>query len=370
MVAACALTCAVLAGCAGHTARVTSGTTGALDRPGAVTEELILAYAARASSSHNAQPWRIVTAAPGTLKLVAERSRYLPAVDPGNREMFLSFGAFLETLDQAARALGHVAAITVTAGTREADEIATILLVGSGERRDAAVLNLIASAHTPKGHLGTEPLDAQTLRDLGVRESGPLRYLLPDSEGMRWVREQTPKASLQQAWREPAQEELAAFLHFSKWSARQAGYGLTPEMMEIGPVARFFWYTFMSPKSVLSRSFRDSIVGVTAGQLEHCAGAIILTSPDITPAALIETGRLYERLKLSAFARGIGVHPLSSLLEEDPWKQVVDTALESERPVQLILRTGRLLEELPDFQTDAITSASIRMRPEQFVSIR
>ena len=55
----------------------------------------ILAYAARASSSHNAQPWRIEVAGPSSLRLLADRSRYLPVVDPDNREMFLSFGAFL-----------------------------------------------------------------------------------------------------------------------------------------------------------------------------------------------------------------------------------------------------------------------------------
>jgi hypothetical protein len=63
----------------------------------------ILSYSARASSSHNAQPWRIEISERDTLRLIADRSRYLPAVDPENREMLLSFGAFLETLDQAAR---------------------------------------------------------------------------------------------------------------------------------------------------------------------------------------------------------------------------------------------------------------------------
>ena len=85
---------------------------------------------------------------------------------------------------------------------------------------------------------------------------------------------------------------------------------------------------------------------------------------------LAPAGRLYQRLKLAAFARGIGVHPLPSLLEEDPWKQRADHALGSDRPVQFILRVGRLSRELPSFQTNAITNASIRMKPERFVSVR
>ncbi|MBN1838082.1 MAG: hypothetical protein JW820_19645, partial [Spirochaetales bacterium] len=133
------------------------------------------------------------------------------------------------------------------------------------------------------------------------------------------------------------------------------------------PAARFFWYTFMSPKSALSGSFRNSIEGITARQLDACAGLFLLTSPDDSPEALIEAGRAYQRLKLAAFRRGVGVHPISALLEEEPWKRDAGCMLGSYRPVQFILRTGRLERELPDFQTDALTSASIRMRPEQFV---
>jgi hypothetical protein len=140
-------------------------------------------------------------------------------------------------------------------------------------------------------------------------------------------------------------------------------------MMEVAPIGRFFWYAFMTPKSALSKSFRNSIEGITAGQLENCAGIFVLSSTDYSPSALIEAGRRYQRLKLAAFGRGIGIHPLSSLLEEEAWMEQVESKFTRDRPVQFILRTGRLRRELPDFESDAITSASIRMKPEQFISI-
>jgi hypothetical protein len=43
--------------------------------------------------------WRIAVEGPGFLKLQAERSGYLPAVDPSNREMFLSFGLTPEMME-------------------------------------------------------------------------------------------------------------------------------------------------------------------------------------------------------------------------------------------------------------------------------
>lgn len=366
-----AVTIAVMIACAVHPNARTGGAQpvrGPADQMDPEIRE-ILSLAAGASSSHNAQPWRVEISGSGLLTLRAEPDRYLPAADPENREMFLSFGAFLETLDTAARALGYATEISILADALGAAEIAAIRLEKIEERRDTATVNLLASVYTPKGDLGTDALDPGTIGELETGQTAQLRYLPADSAGFQWVRGQTPAASLQQAWRDPVQEELAQFLHFSKRSARKAGYGLTPEMMEVPPVGRFFWYTFMSRKSALSKSFRDSIEGITADQLDNCAGVFILSSADLSPSALIEAGRQYQRLKLSAFRQGIGIHPLSSLLEEEPWKEQVDSKFQSDRPVQFILRTGRLQGELPDFESDAITSASIRMRPEQFVSM-
>ena len=329
----------------------------------------ILAYAARASSSHNAQPWKIEAAGTHSLELSADRSRYLPAVDPTNREMFLSFGAFLETLDQAAKALGYRAAITVLTESTGDTRIATIDLEAKAQRRDEATLNLLTSLYTPKGALGTEPLEAAEIQLLGADRDSTLRYLPRDSDAFRWIAEQTPKASLQQAWRDPVQEELAGFMHFSRRTARETGYGLTPEMMEMAPLGRLFWYTFMSRKSTMSKPFRNGIEGITAKQLARCAGAIIITSADRSPSALIEAGRRYQHLKIAAFRLGLGVHPLSSLLEEEPWQHQIESRLGSDRAIQFILRTGRLQRPIPDFQADALTSASIRMKPEQFVTL-
>lgn len=43
--------------------------------------EEVLSFASRASSSHNAQPWKIRMISPDTLKLQADTSRYIPEVE-------------------------------------------------------------------------------------------------------------------------------------------------------------------------------------------------------------------------------------------------------------------------------------------------
>ena len=58
--------------------------------------------ASRSPSGHNAQPWTLVRSGEHGLVLRSEQSRWLPMVDPANRELLLSFGALIETIRQAA----------------------------------------------------------------------------------------------------------------------------------------------------------------------------------------------------------------------------------------------------------------------------
>ena len=61
----------------------------------------ILEFATLAPSGHNAQPWCVkasALAAGVDLRIGSDRSRWLAKVDPANRELALSIGAFLENL--------------------------------------------------------------------------------------------------------------------------------------------------------------------------------------------------------------------------------------------------------------------------------
>ena len=176
------LTLAVMLACAVHPGSRNVGDQEVTEPADQIDPEIreILSLAAVASSSHNAQPWRVEISDSGLLTLLAEPDRYLPAVDPENREMFLSFGAFLETLDTSARALGYATEISILAHSLEATEIATIRLKKLEERRDTATINLLASVYTPKGDLGTDPLDRGTIMELEAGQTGRLRYLPAD----------------------------------------------------------------------------------------------------------------------------------------------------------------------------------------------
>ena len=66
----------------------------------------ILTEALRAPSAHNAQPWRLVPLGPDRVELHYDHLDYLP-FDPDDRDAYLAFGAFYETLSLAAQRHGY-----------------------------------------------------------------------------------------------------------------------------------------------------------------------------------------------------------------------------------------------------------------------
>lgn len=80
----------------------------------------ILYYGSLAPSGHNSQPWVVRVLSQNEWIIGVDPDRRLPAVDPGNREVMLSLGAFAENL-------------SIAAGTFCAEDRLFEYLPGSGE---------------------------------------------------------------------------------------------------------------------------------------------------------------------------------------------------------------------------------------------
>ena len=70
-------------------------------------EQEILDLASLAPSGHNTQPWFVRYLAPYHWIIGNDKSKWLPAVDPNQRETILSIGAFLQNLEYAANSFGY-----------------------------------------------------------------------------------------------------------------------------------------------------------------------------------------------------------------------------------------------------------------------
>ena len=172
-------------------------------------------------------------------------------------------------------------------------------------------------------------------------------YFPPDAPQDRFLREGLLAANRQQTDRDVAQAELADWIRWSDGEAKDKRDGLTPEGMEINGFAGWYVRHFFSRNEVLTTGFKEKGLAQVAEQVNRHGGWLVLTSQDSSVAELLESGRRFQRMFLRVRDRNIAVHPMTQMLEEAPWKDLVAAELGVAGPVQFILRVG-YLERYPD----------------------
>ncbi len=302
-------------------------------------EEQILACAALAPSSHNTQPWTVRIAEKRRWIVGVDPSRKLPAVDPANRELALSMGAFLENLSQAAIASGLAAEMDVLSPARDASELCAVRLAPAAGG-DARAIERIRSRATVRKGYGNEPIRAGDRTALEDFHPGSATFFPARSREAGWLADATVEAFRQQSWRDDAQAELATWIRFSGEEIERHADGLTPATMGAGALVRFYMAHLMDQQSVMGRSFREAGIEAAAGQARQGAGWLVVTSRDESTRALLETGMRFQRMTLRLRERKLAAHPMSQALEEDPWRSGIAKELGLTGVPQLVLRVG------------------------------
>jgi hypothetical protein len=309
------------------------------------THKAILYYASLAPSGHNCQPWRVRIEAPGIWVVEADFDRELPAVDPHNRELLLSLGAFVENLSLAAGAMGLSSDTEVTAKTFTDRDVVRILL-RKGQPTDYPIQRLklrrtVRHGQEPKELKGS---DVNALsKPLGDR----LFYFPRGSSHADCIRDAAVENYRIQTQRDDAQQELVRWLRLSDQDARCHYDGLTTEGMEIEGLKGWFVRQFVRPDDFLTARYRQRGIDLTADLAQQGGGWFIVTSPGTTVEDLINTGRRFERMALSARERGIGIHPMTQILEEPQGIEQIIANHSNHIFPQFVLRVG-YLEKYPD----------------------
>ncbi len=302
-------------------------------------EERVLAHAALAPSGHNTQPWAVRIHERRRWSIGVDPGRRLPAVDPANRELALSIGAFVENLAVAANASGLAAEVEVRSAARDAPELLAVRLIATarGDERD---LERIRLRRTVRKGYRSDPIRPEDLKAIAEPYGGGAAWFPAGSREARWLVEAELEAFRKQTWRDDAQSELGGWIRFSGEEIERHRDGLTPAAMEAGALAAFYMRHFMDRDSVLERRFRDAGIDGTAKQVFEGAGWLVVTSPDESAATLIETGRRFERMALRMRERKLASHPMSQTLEEEPWRLQVAKELALSAAPQFVLRVG------------------------------
>ncbi|SDE66779.1 Acg family FMN-binding oxidoreductase [Sporomusa acidovorans] len=299
----------------------------------------ILYLASLAPSGHNAQPWTIRLLDTQHWLIGTASSRWLPVVDPENREMLISLGAFLENLVMAAGAYGYEVSVNLLSQNSKDEDLLEIKLYKKDEANHFDV-EKIKLRRTVRNSLLTDDLSKEDIRFLTANDKAHFIYFPRQSREGQYLAEGTLLANQMQAYQSPAQEELANWVRWSNQEIQQSGNGLTAETMEITGLARWYVKNFYNRQSVLTQRFRAETVKKVQEQVATGSGWLLLTSKDSSLAELIRVGRNLQQMWLTAREKNIAVHPMTQMLEESAIKKDLLTTLGITEDVQLLLRVG------------------------------
>lgn len=337
----------VLEGCAGVTrSDRTPGGTQEVPVPGLEASMAeILSLASLAPSGHNMQPWFVRRLKPYEYVIGMDKARLLPAVDPDNREVILSIGAFVENLCSAASSFGYDAQVDVI-GTSVSDED-LVRLTLTKTKPSGFPISRISSRRTVKKGFQQGPLSADHADALTAVWPGHIFYFNPGSRHAKCLQEWAAESFRYQTSRDDAQRELANCIRLKKSDAFKFRYGLTTESMEITGIAGWYVRNFMGTEDVMGQTFRNQGVELNAALAKQGAGWIIITGDGSTVTDLIEAGRRFERMALMVREMGIAIHPMTQILEEKKWRDRYASLHRSWMKPQFILRVG-YLDSYPD----------------------
>lgn len=306
-------------------------------------EREILTLAALAPSGHNTQPWFIKYQQPYHWIICNDKTKWLPAVDPTQRETILSIGAFIENLELAANSKGYSCEFNMLATANQAEEVASVMLT-KAVGIPGFDTTKIGSRRTVRSNYLSDLLKKEDISYLIGEDIEFIHWIPNTAKEYQWLKEQTIEANRIQAYRDPAQRELANWIRFSKKEAEQKADGLTMATMEIEGFSGWVLRNFYSASSVMKTSFRDKSIELVIEQVSQSAGWFLITSRNNSVASLIETGRRFQRMLLKVRERGIAIHPMTQILEEPAIKVSAIQSLQLGDFIQFILRTGYIRE--------------------------
>lgn len=317
------------------------GKTGKLDR----NFYKILYYASLAPSGHNSQPWFVKITSAKEWIVGSDSNRWLPEVDGSNREAMLSIGAFVENIVQAAPAFGYRVETTMIAQTPFDSDIVK-LNISKSKPIDISLQKIVAR-RTVKSNMLSKELKTSDVDDFSKSVDGRLFYFPTGTDHASLMDKEAVDNYIIQSDHKKAMEELASWVRFKDADAKKYRDGLTTDGMEITGLAGWYVRHFMDKKDVMTKTFIDKGIGKIKNQVTEGAGWLVIASKGNTVKDLIETGRRFQRMALTAREKMIAIHPMTQALEEKHGQKNIKENHHPGMIPQFMLRVG-YLDKYPD----------------------
>ncbi len=313
----------------------------------------ILSYAILAPSAHNKQPWKIELGKGLEMRLFVDRERLLPMTDPLHRQIYLSQGTFLESLNLASSSLGYLATIQLFP-----DGIDDVSSTGT---------HPVALIRFDKASIENDPLFHQ----LAIRATNRLPYdasAVSEQERLalsactdtkefflNFVHSELENKKLSnmmieamriETFLDRTHEETVKMIRFNDEEVVAFRDGFGYANLGVKGISRFFAEKFAGRSKAMTASFREKTMEMTS-TIAGSAGTFgILFSNGNERPDQVAAGRVFARIFLTATQLGLALQPMSQILQEYDElsairKQFNELVNSGKRAPQMLFRLGR-----------------------------
>jgi len=297
----------------------------------------VLYYASLAPNSHNAQMWKItINPSEHKIKIFLDKERSLPAIDPENREAYISIGAYTQNLIEAFDSYGYKTNVEI--GESENEPLVIISYENSSGIKSQEKLNRITLRHTDKSAYLSDKINKNDINQL-LKGSSDTYYFSSDDTNFKWIKESTIKATESQSAKQDVRDELSKWLRLSDKETKEKKDGLPAEQIGLKGITKSIYYLFTTHESAVGDYFAEQGISTAKKQVNNCGGFFIITGEN-TVKGLIEAGMRFEKVWLDAVEFGISIQPMSQILEESPYNNEIQDKLGTTNCVQMVLRAG------------------------------
>jgi nitroreductase len=323
------------------TRATTTTTTTIMDRglalgglPWAQRLRALLRYAVLAPSNHNAQPWK-VRIDDNVLELFADRTRSLPVVDPDDRQLVISCGAFLFHLRVAARHFGWDSKITLMPGADDA--VARVVFFDENEFDSHAerLFQAIPARRTWRLPFADVAVDDAAIARLcsAVAVEGAHLKVIPD-ERRRLALSHLVATADEAQWSDSAfRTELAAWCHTGGDDRRD---GLPGHALGQGDIV-----SMVAPLVVRTFDLGSSRAAHDEELAHGSPLLVVIVTDDNREVDWLTAGQALDRMLLTAASEGLACSFLNQCIELPELRRRVAELIGTKGVPQLMLRVGR-----------------------------
>jgi hypothetical protein len=291
-----------------------------------------------------------------TIDLYVDPARKLPGVDPIDRQLVLSEGAFVEVCAIALRHEGCEPQIIYlpegdAAALAARAPVVTVRLERRAAEHDAQLFLAIRERHTnrrpydPERSISSPELDA--IRSAGTIGTARLEFIT-DRAARHEVATACRDAMAIDVSDRTRNEELASWFRFDDDELERKGDGFGLAQGGTEGIGKWFAETFLLSRQAAadpSGSFAQKSIDLTWRQASSAPAFALITTAGNERADQLDAGRAFVRAQLAAASLGIRTQPHYQILQEYPAMAVLTRRFMADfgtgnRTVQMLFRLG------------------------------